>query len=139
MQTKTVMIVMITAAIMLAACSSEPAIDPLTIGDPVSGLELFENPTRGRCAECHDQNGEDIPTGPSLIGIGAEAGKRVQGLSAIEYLEQSMLEPSAYIVEGYQNRMKVYRIVVAEDEDYMFADMITEEEKNNLVAFLLTQ
>jgi mono/diheme cytochrome c family protein len=133
------MIVLISAAIMLTACSSEPPIDPLTIGDPDKDQELFENPTRGRCAECHDQNGEDIPTGPALAGIGAEAGKRVPDLSAVEYLEQSMLDPAAYISEGYQNRMKVYRIVVEEEVDYMFADMLTQEELNNLVAFLLTQ
>ncbi len=129
MQTKIAVLVLTTISIMLAACSSGPAIDPLTIGDPVKGQELFENPHRGRCAACHDQNGEDIPTGPSLAGIGAEAGKRVTGMSAVEYLEQSILEPSAFLAEGYQDRMKVYRIVVAEDEDYMFADMITEEER----------
>ena len=61
------------------------------------------------------------------------------GLSAVEYLEQSILEPSAFLADGYQDRMKVFRIVVAEDEDCMFADMLTEEEKNNLVAFMLTQ
>jgi mono/diheme cytochrome c family protein len=138
-QTKIVMIVLLTVAAMLAACSTDPAIDPLTIGDPVKGKELFENSLRGRCAACHDQNGDDIPTGPSLAGIGSEAGKRVTGMSAVEYLEQSILEPSAFLSEGYQDRMKVYRIVVAEEEDYMFADMITEEEMNNLVAFLLTQ
>jgi hypothetical protein len=53
----------------------------------------------------------------------------VPGFSAVEYLDQSILEPSAFLSEGNQDRMKVFRIVVAEDEDYMFADMITEEER----------
>jgi mono/diheme cytochrome c family protein len=129
----------IIVTFILAACSPSAAIDPETIDDPDKGQELFENPTRGRCSQCHTLDGTDDPKAPSLQGISEQAGSRVPELSAVEYLEQSILEPSAFLAEGYQDRMKVFRIVVAKDEDYMFADMITEEEKNNLVAFMLTQ
>lgn len=124
---------------IIAACSSSAAIDPETVGDPVKGQQLFENPTRGRCSQCHTLDGTDDPKAPSLQDISEQAGSRVPGLSAVEYLEQSILEPSAFLAEGYQDRMKIFRIVIAEDEDYMFADMITEQEKNNLIAFMLTQ
>lgn len=123
----------------LTACSASTAIDPETIGDPEKGRELFENPTRGRCSQCHTLDGTDVPTAPSLQGISKRASDRVPGLSAIEYLDQSILDPSAYLVDGYQDRMKHFRIVVPEEVDYMFADMLTEDEKNNLIAFLLTQ
>ena len=43
----------IVVIFILAACSSSAAIDPQTIDDPDEGQELFENPTRGRCSQCH--------------------------------------------------------------------------------------
>jgi len=129
------LIAVLILTIVLAACSSAAAVEPEAVGDPEKGRENFENEQRNRCASCHKSDGE----GPSLQGISERAGKRVPGLSAVEYLEQSILEPSAFVVEGYQNRMKVYRIVNSDEVDYMFADMLTQEELDDLIAYLLTQ
>lgn len=135
MRKNSLLITVLILTIIMAACSSAAAVEPETVGDPEKGRENFENAQRNRCASCHKSDVE----GPSMLGISERAGKRVPGLSAVEYLEQSILEPSAFVVEGYQNRMKVYRIVNSDEVDYMFADMLTQEELDDLIAYLLTQ
>ncbi len=49
-------------------------------------------------------------------------------MSAEEYLRESIVDPSAFVVEGYSDAMpKSFRI------------LLSEEDIDNLVAFLLTQ
>ena len=43
--------------------------------------------------------------GPSLDHIGSVAPTRRTGLSAEEYIRQSILDPGAYVVPGYQDSM----------------------------------
>jgi len=88
---------------------------------------------------CHTLDGRNEPEGPSLLGISERADERIPGMTAVENLEQSILEPSAFIVEDYQNRMKVYRIVEADEVDYVFAELLAHEELEDLIAYLLTQ
>jgi cytochrome c2 len=112
-----------------------PTVDPLEIGDPENGAKLFE--TGGElayfgCVACHTLDGSEADTikhgGPSLLGISERAGSRVADTSAEDYLRESILDPSAYVVEGYGNDMeKAYRYLLSEDEI------------NDLIAFLLTQ
>src|SRR5881409_559822 len=42
---------------------------------------------------------------PDLAGIGARAGKTKPGMSAKQYILESLLQPGAYVVEGYPNIM----------------------------------
>ena len=65
-------------------------------GGDVDAVELYAT----NCAACHS-TGDDKIVGPGLAGIGDRAGNRVDGLSADEYLEQSLREPDAYIVDGF--------------------------------------
>ena len=65
-------------------------------GGDVDAVELFN----ANCSACHS-TGDDKIVGPGLAGIGDRAGNRVDGLSADEYLEQSLREPDAYIVDGF--------------------------------------
>lgn len=91
-------------------------------GDPEAGAEVFA--ARG-CAACH---GESDGAGPALPGIGERAETRVEGLPAAEYLHQSIVDPSAHIVEPFNDIMpKTY------GED------LSEDEINDLVAYLLAQ
>jgi cytochrome c2 len=124
-------------AATLAACGGESAINPLDVGDLERGREIFE--TGGgvtsveiSCSQCHSLDGTvrtSESAGPSLQGISERAGDRVPELSAIEYLKQSIVDPSAYVVEGFKdNRMpKAYNVFLG------------EEDIDNLVAFMLTQ
>jgi hypothetical protein len=114
--------------------SEESTIDPLEIGDLERGRDIFENggekyadTPQFRCIRCHSLDGSE-GYGPSLQGISAQAGDRVPKLSAAEYLRQSILEPDAYIIEGFsQNMGRIHSV------------LLNEEEINDLVAFMLTQ
>jgi mono/diheme cytochrome c family protein len=56
------------------------------------------------CGGCHriGDNTPSIEIGPSLIGLSDRAGDRVPGLSASEYVAQSIREPQAFTVRGYE-------------------------------------
>jgi cytochrome c2 len=103
-------------------------------GDPERGHEIFMNgganeaysPDRV-CIRCHSLDGSD-GNGPTLQGIAGRAANRVPGLSAEEYLRQSIMDPTAYIIEGYISKM-----------GRIFSVVLSEQEVNDLVAFLMTQ
>ena len=75
--------------------SGDEAID-MSGGGDVDAAELFTT----NCSACHS-TGNDKIVGPGLAGVGDRAGSRVSGLSADEYLEQSLREPDAFIVDGF--------------------------------------
>jgi len=52
------------------------------------------------CARCHS-TAEDRIVGPGHRGVYETAKTRVEGLSAEEYLIQSIVDPGAYVVTAY--------------------------------------
>ena len=87
----------------------------------------------GGCQECHSLDGSEktVPPfeiAPTWLGVSLRAGDRVPGLSAEEYLRESIVDPAAYIVEGYSDHMpKGFRF------------LLSEEDIDSLIAFILTQ
>lgn len=73
--------------------------DGLPEGNPENGARLFN--TAG-CVGCHSQKKGERLVGPSFYNLWNIAETRVPGMSAREYLYQSIVDPNAYIVEGYQ-------------------------------------
>lgn len=76
-----------------------------TTGDLVElGKGLFSG--KGMCSTCHTigQSSAQLRF-PDLDGITTRAATRIPGLSALEYIAQSMYEPNAYIVEGFDPGM----------------------------------
>src|SRR5437667_8042155 len=67
-----------------------------------AGEEIFK--TKGTCEICH-RIGQKGTRAPDLAGIGARAGKTKPGMSAKQYIIESLLNPGAYLVEGYPNIM----------------------------------
>jgi mono/diheme cytochrome c family protein len=63
-----------------------------------AGEEIFH--TKGTCEICH-RIGQKGTRAPDLAGIGARAAKTKPGMSAKAYIIESLLQPTAYIVEGY--------------------------------------
>lgn len=127
----------------LAACSTEAAVDPLEIGDPEIGEELLTSQDRLRCHSCHTVDGGTYRPGPTLLGISAVASDRVPELSAVDYLRQSLLDPKAFIVEGFADlptyeQMPAYTLAEPDENGRMELATLTEEELNHLIAFLLT-
>ncbi|MBX3063766.1 MAG: c-type cytochrome [Anaerolineae bacterium] len=106
------------------------AVGNSTSGDPVHGAQLFKtfNPKAGiACASCHMVNKDDRLVGPGLMTIGTRAGTRVAGLTAAQYIRQSIVDPTAYVVDGYQPIMPK-----------TFGKAFSDLELNDLVAYLLT-
>ncbi len=61
------------------------------------GEELFSG--AGGCVACHGRG----TRAPTLRGeIGQRCGEQVEGMSCKEYLHESLVDPRAYVVEGYQ-------------------------------------
>lgn len=67
-----------------------------------AGEEIFK--TKGTCEICH-RIGQKGTRAPDLAGIGGRAGKAKPGLSAKQYIIESLLQPGAHVVEGYPNIM----------------------------------
>ena len=78
----------------------------LTTADMVKvGRELMEG--KGLCVTCHTFGKTGALRFPDLEGVGLRAKTRVPGLSDVEYFAQSMYEPNAYIVQGFNPGMPV--------------------------------
>src|SRR5207237_3843457 len=58
--------------------------------------------TKATCEICH-RIGQKGTRAPDLAGVGARAGKTKPGMSAKQYIIESLLQPGAYLVEGYPN------------------------------------
>ncbi len=99
--------------------------------DPKAGEELFAQTIIGSqagCSTCHSLQTDVIIVGPSLGGIATRASTRVSGMSAEEYIRESILKPDAYLVEGFPSGTM----------PQVWGEELGEEQLNNLVAYLLT-
>ncbi len=67
------------------------------------GREIMEG--KGICLTCHTIGKTGALRFPDLGGIGAQAKNRVPGLSDVEYLAQSLYEPTAFVVPGFPPAM----------------------------------
>lgn len=63
------------------------------------GQEIFQG--KGMCVDCHTIGRTGALRFPDLANIAITAERRVPGMSALEYLAQSLYDPDAYIVPGF--------------------------------------
>jgi hypothetical protein len=76
----------------------------LTTADMVKiGQEIMAG--KGLCLTCHTIGKTGALRFPDLAGIGERAKTRVPGLSDVDYLAQSMYEPTAFVVPGFPPAM----------------------------------
>jgi mono/diheme cytochrome c family protein len=104
-----------------------PVPPPEEQADPVArGRRVFLN---AGCGGCHTIEGLTSGTaGPNLTNIGTVAATRVPGKSAEDYIHESILFPSAYIVEGFTDIMPK-----------TFDELLSDQQIEDLVTFLLEQ
>jgi len=60
---------------------------------------------KGICLTCHTIGKTGALRFPDLAGVGEKAKTRVPGLSDVEYLAQTLYEPTAYVVPGFPPAM----------------------------------
>lgn len=119
---------LLAGALILGAC--QPQVSPTASisaanGDAVRGQVLF---TEKACLTCHVVATDAKLVGPSLQGIGTTAATRQVGVSAEQYLIESIHDPNAYIVEGY----------VAGLMPQTYKETLSTAEVSDLVAYMLT-
>lgn|SRR5690606_26875788 len=111
--------------------SADEPEEPLLTGDPDNGRTIFQTfypQANFACNTCHLADSEAQLIGPGLMNVGERAATRVEGQSAEEYLRNSILHPSDYVVEGFPDMLM----------PQVYGDVFTEEEINDLIAYLLT-
>jgi cytochrome c2 len=130
-------ILILALSLLLVACGGDggateeqPAVEP----SATRGEELYKSTTIGTasapgCSTCHSLEAGVTLVGPSHAGVATRAETAVPGMSAADYLEQSIREPNAVVVEGFSPGV-MYANYDRELSDQDIAD---------LVAFLLTQ
>jgi nitric oxide reductase subunit C len=95
--------------------------------DPVERGRYWFSHTPAICSTCHSVEPGVIVVGPSLAGIATRAATRVPGQSAEQYIRNSILHPSDYVVDGFRDAMQKN-----------FADVLSSDQINGLIAFLMT-
>ena len=117
-------------AVLLGAEPPAPAeAAPAAEGGVRAPADLF---TAMSCVACHilDQPQDETSrgvVGPNMGNLAENAATRVAGMSAEEYVYQSITEPGAFVVEGYPNGVMLQDL----------ATKMSEEEIRGLVAWLL--
>ncbi|MBN1564024.1 MAG: c-type cytochrome [Anaerolineae bacterium] len=118
--------------------SPEPTAEPKPTEEPKPAteieidLELGATLFASNCAACH---GATDGPGPALTGMATRAAEQVEGQSAEDYVYESIVDPSAHVVEGYSNIMpKAYGSQFSESELASIAGYILTETSDNMSA-----
>lgn len=115
----------VTAIFVLAGCGGGPAAAPTPTlnAQAQRGKQLYQR----ECAQCHALAPDTVVVGPSFAGVATRADTRMDGVSARQYIELSILNPEAYVVEGFPDSMPK-----------TFGKDLTSDELDALVTYLLT-
>jgi len=115
----------------VAAAAPEATATPEIVGDPARGEAIFTTfhpEANFACSTCHRVDSEEQLIGPGLKSVSQRAATRVDAESAVEYLHQSIVNPSAFVVPGYPDNLM----------PKVFGDIFTEDQINDLIAYLYT-
>lgn len=110
------------AALPTPTPGAEEAADPTA-----SGQQVYQN---SGCGGCHAIEGLSVgAVGPNLEQIGEVAATRKPDYSAEKYVQESILNPNAYVVEGYSANIMPQN----------YGQQLSQQELDDLVTFLLAQ
>lgn len=90
--------------------------------DATIGAQLIEQQI---CVVCHVSGNGTIA--PFFAGIANRAGQRHLPLDAEQYLYESIMYPSRFVVEEYANSMPQH-----------YGDLLTQQEVGHIIAYLMT-
>jgi cytochrome c553 len=132
-----IMILVSAFTLLLAACggsdddTGEPASGEAGAGDAARGESLYKKTAIGAasapgCITCHSLDKDVTLVGPTHAGIGTAAASRVAGMSAEEFLRQSIIEPDEEVTENFSPGVMYQN----------YGSELSEQEIADLVAFL---
>jgi cytochrome c2 len=127
----------VALVLLLAACGGGG--DTAESGDGGSGASaangesLYNQVVIGSasapgCVTCHSLEADVVLVGPSHAGLANRAGGYKEGMSAEEYLRESLDDPDAHIVEGFTPGVMYQNYVTdlkAGEVNYLIAYMMT--------------
>lgn len=102
--------------------------DPAAIGEELYTGQTIGSASSPGCVTCHSLEEGVTLVGPSHAGLGSRAGTLVAGMSAEDYLKESILEPDAHVVDGFSPGVMYQN----------YANELTDDEVEALVAYMLT-
>jgi mono/diheme cytochrome c family protein len=110
--------------------TSDPFAVRAAAANPTNGEQLFNQPNASgfACVNCHIANSDQMLVGPGFLGLPEHAATRVEGQSAAEYLHNAILHPGDFVVPNYPDMVM----------PRTYADIFTEDQVYDLVAYLLT-
>jgi cytochrome c2 len=121
--------------LLLGACGTNAPPQAEASGNAARGKQLFTGEAQIAggsvpiCADCHSvEPGEVGVIGPNLSNIGNRAAETIPGMSATEYLRQSIVDPDAHLAGGFQEGIH-YR---------GYGEALTDDDLNDLVTYLST-
>ena len=88
----------------------------------------------GGCGACHTIDGVSAGlVGPDLSKIGADAASRKTGMSARDYIEESIRDPEAFVAEGVERAIpgimtKAITSGLADDEIEALVDFLADQK-----------
>jgi hypothetical protein len=134
-----VLLVVFAALFLIVAVSYHPApVGDATLSansyvDKVDALLANADPSRApdllvqcQCVVCHVNGANNVA--PSFTGLSGRAAQRHPPLTGPAYVYESIINPTAYVVEGYA-------AVMPEN----FADRIPDRDLGDIIAYLLKQ
>lgn len=112
----------LSIASIVVLTDDEPTTTEFAVAD---GESIFR--TKG-CVGCHSGPSQFSQTnvGPNLSDLAETAGTRVGGLSAEEYVRQSLLAPQAFIVPGFEARIEMPTLKLNIQEVEALVDYLLE-------------
>lgn len=122
------LILLVFISSLLASCGESTQ----SYVDKNAGETLFNQTHIGKslgCIMCHSFSADVKTVGPSLLGIGTRAGLVKPNMSAKAYLYESITNPDAHIVVGYEPNIMVTG----------YGSELSKKELDSLVSFLLTK
>jgi cytochrome c2 len=84
-------------ALVFVSCQEPPATEPVARGRQVYRQQ--------GCERCHRIDASGASLGPELTHLATVAASRRPGQSAEDYIKESLDQPGAYIVPGYNDVM----------------------------------
>ncbi len=107
------------------------ALEQIEVANAENGQVLFNTfqPAASfACSTCHRADSEERLIGPGLLNVSVRAENRVEGLDAGQYIYQSIINPSAYVVDGFPDQLMPQN----------WADIYSDEEIFDIIAYLFT-
>ena len=120
----------ISATVFRVTYSESAATPEATEAPEALGETLFRNGANGApaCSTCHSLDPNNNTVAPSPVGLSSRAGSRVAGLSADEYVHQSITMPDAFVVPGFGAGIMYPS----------YAEKLTPEQIDDLAAYVLS-